>query len=42
MEDVHVPQDNMLAKVEGLKGPFSCLKYAGLAGRRAKLTVRSQ
>jgi glutaryl-CoA dehydrogenase len=26
MEDVQVPQDNMLAKVEGLKGPFSCLK----------------
>jgi len=28
MEDVQVPQDNMLAKVEGLKGPFSCLNNA--------------
>jgi glutaryl-CoA dehydrogenase len=26
MEDVHVPQENMLEKVTGLKGPFSCLK----------------
>ena len=26
MEDVHVPQENMLEGVTGLKGPFSCLK----------------
>ena len=28
MEDVQVPQDNLLPRVEGLKGPFSCLKCA--------------
>lgn len=26
MEEVEVPQGNMLEKVSGLKGPFSCLK----------------
>jgi glutaryl-CoA dehydrogenase len=26
MEDVSVPTDNLLPGVEGLKGPFGCLK----------------
>ena len=29
MDDVHIPTGNML-EVTGLKGPFSCLKYANL------------
>ncbi|MCH1486538.1 MAG: acyl-CoA dehydrogenase [Alphaproteobacteria bacterium] len=28
MEDVFVPEENMLPEVEGLKGPFSCLNRA--------------
>ena len=28
MDDVHVPEENMLPHVEGLKGPFSCLNRA--------------
>lgn len=28
MEDVEVPEENMLSTVEGLKGPFSCLNNA--------------
>ncbi|XP_064387153.1 glutaryl-CoA dehydrogenase, mitochondrial-like [Halichondria panicea] len=28
MEDVEIPEDNLLPKVEGLKGPFSCLNSA--------------
>ena len=28
MDDVHVPGENMLPHVEGLKGPFSCLNRA--------------
>lgn len=28
MEDVVVPEENILPKVEGLKGPFSCLNNA--------------
>ncbi|TMW63600.1 hypothetical protein Poli38472_002541 [Pythium oligandrum] len=28
MEDVEVPKENMLPKVKGLKGPFSCLNSA--------------
>lgn len=28
MEDVHVPETNMLPHVKGLKGPFSCLNNA--------------
>lgn len=28
MEEVPVPKENMLENVTGLKGPFSCLKYA--------------
>jgi glutaryl-CoA dehydrogenase len=30
MEDVFVPEENMLPHVEGLKGPFSCLNSARL------------
>ena len=29
MQDVFVPNDNVLPKVEGYKGPFSCLNKAG-------------
>jgi alkylation response protein AidB-like acyl-CoA dehydrogenase len=28
MEDVEVPKENMLPKVKGLKGPFTCLNSA--------------
>ena len=28
MDDVHVPEENLLPHVEGLKGPFSCLNRA--------------
>ena len=28
MDDVHIPEENMLPHVEGLKGPFSCLNRA--------------
>ena len=28
MEDVKVPDENMLPKLKGLKGPFSCLNNA--------------
>jgi glutaryl-CoA dehydrogenase len=28
IDDVHVPEENMLPHVEGLKGPFSCLNRA--------------
>jgi glutaryl-CoA dehydrogenase len=28
MQDVHVPQENMLPHVKGLRGPFSCLNNA--------------
>jgi glutaryl-CoA dehydrogenase len=28
MQDVHVPAENMLPKVKGLRGPFSCLNNA--------------
>ncbi|CAF1136238.1 unnamed protein product [Rotaria sordida] len=28
MDDVHVPKENLLPKVKGLKGPFSCLNNA--------------
>jgi glutaryl-CoA dehydrogenase len=30
MEDVKVPQENVLMGVKGLKGPFSCLNMARL------------
>ena len=33
MDDVPVPQNNMLEGVTGLKGPFGCLKYV-LARRK--------
>ena len=28
MDEVNVPESNMLPKVAGLKGPFSCLNNA--------------
>ena len=28
MDDIHVPEENLLPHVEGLKGPFSCLNRA--------------
>jgi len=28
MDDVHVPEENILPGVKGLKGPFSCLTSA--------------
>jgi len=28
MDDVHVPKENLLPKVDGLKGPFGCLNNA--------------
>jgi len=32
MDEVPVPRENMLPGVEGLKGPFSCLKCVAAVG----------
>jgi alkylation response protein AidB-like acyl-CoA dehydrogenase len=45
MEDVEVPKENMLPKVKGLKGPFTCLNSArygiswGALGAACKLIL---
>ncbi len=46
MDDVHVPKENLLPHVEGLKGPFGCLNSArygiawGALGRGGILLAR--